>query len=66
MITDYQKFIHASRYARWDYDLERRETIEESWLKGDLDVGILPSGEVAGLISEIPSVKDVIKEMVSA
>lgn len=31
MITDYQKFIHASRYARWDYDLERRETIEESF-----------------------------------
>ncbi|NQT56321.1 MAG: DUF561 domain-containing protein [Desulfobacteraceae bacterium] len=42
------------------------ETIEASWLKGDLDAGILPSGEVAGLISEIPSVKDVIKEMVSA
>ena len=41
------------------------ETIEASWLKGDLDAGILPSGEVAGLISEIPSVKDVIKEMVS-
>jgi NAD(P)H-dependent flavin oxidoreductase YrpB (nitropropane dioxygenase family) len=42
------------------------ETIEASWLKGDLDAGILPSGEVAGLISETPSVKDVIKEMVSA
>jgi len=42
------------------------ETIEASWLKGDLNAGILPSGEVAGLISETPSVKDVIKEMVSA
>lgn len=41
------------------------EAIEASWLKGDLEAGVLPSGEVAGLISEISFVKDVIKEIVS-
>jgi len=28
--TEYQSFIHLSRYARWDYDLKRRETWEET------------------------------------
>jgi len=28
--TDYQKYIHTSRYARWDYDKGRRETWEET------------------------------------
>lgn len=28
--TDYQKFIHISRYARWDDKLGRRETWEET------------------------------------
>jgi ribonucleoside-diphosphate reductase alpha chain len=28
--TDYQKFIHTSRYARWDESLGRRETWEET------------------------------------
>lgn len=28
--TDYQKFIHISRYARWDENLGRRETWEET------------------------------------
>jgi ribonucleotide reductase, class II len=28
--TDYQKFIHISRYARWDESLGRRETWEET------------------------------------
>ncbi|MGD2126932.1 MAG: DUF561 domain-containing protein [Desulfobacteraceae bacterium] len=40
------------------------EAIEASWLKGDLEAGVLPAGEIAGLISEIPSVKEVIEEMV--
>ena len=29
-LTDYQKFIHASRYARWVPDENRRETWEET------------------------------------
>ena len=28
--TEYQQFIHLSRYARWDYEKERRETWEET------------------------------------
>ena len=40
------------------------ESIEASWLKGDLDAGVLPAGQVAGLISDIPTVKEVIEELV--
>ena len=28
--TEYQSFIHLSRYARWDYEKKRRETWEET------------------------------------
>ena len=28
--TEYQEFIHLSRYARWDYDKGRRETWHET------------------------------------
>ena len=28
--TEYQSFIHLSRYARWDYSETRRETWEET------------------------------------
>ena len=28
--TEYQQFIHLSRYSRWDYDKNRRETWEET------------------------------------
>ena len=28
--TEYQSFIHLSRYARWRYDEERRETWDET------------------------------------
>jgi NAD(P)H-dependent flavin oxidoreductase YrpB (nitropropane dioxygenase family) len=40
------------------------KVMEEAWITGDLDVSILPAGQVAGLISEIPSVKNIIQEMV--
>jgi NAD(P)H-dependent flavin oxidoreductase YrpB (nitropropane dioxygenase family) len=40
------------------------EAIEASWLKGDLEAGVLPAGEIAGLISETLTVKEVIEEMV--
>ena len=29
-MNSYQQFIHLSRYARWDYKKERRETWEET------------------------------------
>lgn len=28
--TDYQKYIHLSKYSRWNYEKERRETWEET------------------------------------
>jgi enoyl-[acyl-carrier protein] reductase II len=36
----------------------------EAWVKGDLTAGTLPAGQVAGLISRILSVREVIEEMV--
>jgi NAD(P)H-dependent flavin oxidoreductase YrpB (nitropropane dioxygenase family) len=38
--------------------------LEESWVEGDMDAGSLPAGEGAGLISDVPSVREVIEEMV--
>ena len=28
--TQYQQYIHLSRYSRWDYNNKRRETWEET------------------------------------
>ena len=39
-------------------------SLEDCWVKGDLDAGTLPAGQVSGLISSIPSVQEVIEEMV--
>ena len=41
------------------------QAVENSWLKGDLEAGVLPAGEVSGLISSIPAVGELIDEMVS-
>jgi enoyl-[acyl-carrier protein] reductase II len=40
------------------------EAMEESWLRGDIDAGVLPAGQISGLVSDVPSVKDVVEEMV--
>jgi enoyl-[acyl-carrier protein] reductase II len=40
------------------------EAMEESWLRGDTDAGVLPAGQVAGLVSGVATVKDIIAEMV--
>ncbi len=42
-----------------------RKVMEEAWITGGLDVGLLPAGQVAGLISGTPSVEDIIQEMIS-
>jgi NAD(P)H-dependent flavin oxidoreductase YrpB (nitropropane dioxygenase family) len=39
--------------------------LEESWIKGDLDSGFLPAGQVAAMIQNIPSVKEIIDEIVT-
>jgi len=40
------------------------EGMRGSWLQGDLDAGVLPAGENVGLIRDIPSVSDIIDEMI--
>ncbi|MDA3917590.1 MAG: hypothetical protein PF690_11535 [Deltaproteobacteria bacterium] len=42
------------------------QAVEKSWIRGDIDSGILPVGEVSGLISDIESAKQIIDEMVGA
>ncbi len=37
---------------------------EDSWVKGDLEAGFLPAGEVIGLIHNIPTVREIIEEMI--
>lgn len=39
--------------------------LEESWIKGDLDAGFIPAGQIAGMISDVKSVSEIIEEMVS-
>ena len=41
------------------------EAVEASWLKGEIGAGVLPAGEVSGLISNVPTVKELIDEMVN-
>jgi enoyl-[acyl-carrier protein] reductase II len=38
---------------------------EQSWINGDLEAGLLPAGEVSGLIGGIASVKEIIVGMVA-
>ena len=40
------------------------EAMEESWLRGDLDAGVLPAGQISGLVSGVATVKDIVEEMV--
>ena len=41
------------------------QVMENAWIKGDVEAGVLPAGQVAGLISDVPSVREVINEIVS-
>ena len=38
--------------------------IQEAMVKGKPDAGILPSGQVAGLIEDLPSVSDLMESIV--
>jgi len=40
------------------------KAMDAAWVKGDLEAGLLPAGQVAGLISTVLSVKEVIEEMI--
>ena len=46
-------------------DLFTPRAMEESWLSGDLEAGLLPAGQVAGLIRTLPPVREIIEEMVA-
>lgn len=39
-------------------------SMKDSWINGYVDVGILPAGQISGLVKDILSVKEVIREMV--
>lgn len=41
------------------------ESMEEAWIRGKVEGGALPAGEVCGLIRSVTSVREVIEEMVS-
>jgi enoyl-[acyl-carrier protein] reductase II len=41
------------------------KAMEASWLKGDADAGVLPAGQISGLINSVLSVKEIIEEMKS-
>ena len=40
------------------------EAMEESWLRGDIDAGVLPAGQISGLVSGVTTVRDIVEEMV--
>ena len=40
--------------------------LEDSWVKGDMDAGLLPAGENIGLIHNVPSVAEIIEEMLKS
>lgn len=42
-----------------------RAAFEESWIRGNLDAGLLPVGQSAGLVRDIPFVREVIQDMVA-
>ncbi len=41
------------------------KSVMKSWIEGDIDSGVLPAGEISGLISGVLSAKEIIDEMVS-
>ena len=56
-----QKIIGGEQVEDAVFD---EKAMEESWLRGDADAGVLPAGQISGLISGVVSVKEIIEEMV--
>ena len=40
------------------------KSLEKAWVEGDIEAGLLPAGQISGLVRKIMSVKEVIEEMV--
>ena len=57
-----EKLIEEEDLARPGFT---RQVMEDTWIQGNLEAGVLPAGQVAGLISGIPAVGEVIEEIVS-
>jgi NAD(P)H-dependent flavin oxidoreductase YrpB (nitropropane dioxygenase family) len=38
--------------------------MKEAWIKGNIEAGILPAGQISGMVHDILSVREVIEEMV--
>ncbi|MFO7964007.1 MAG: DUF561 domain-containing protein [Desulfobacterales bacterium] len=57
-----EKILHGEAESRFGFG---GASIEESWIKGDLDAGVLPAGQCAGLIHRILPAKQIIEEMVA-
>jgi enoyl-[acyl-carrier protein] reductase II len=57
-----EKLIHGQQI---EDDVYGGKAMEDSWLNGDADAGVLPAGQISGLIHNVLSVKEIIKEMVS-
>jgi len=58
-----EKIIHGSIEPAKAFNIH---SVEKSWLEGNIDSGILPAGEISGLISDVLSVKEIIDEMVGS
>jgi enoyl-[acyl-carrier protein] reductase II len=41
------------------------EALEEAWIRGNLDANPLAAGEIAGMVRDVKSVREIIQEMVS-
>jgi enoyl-[acyl-carrier protein] reductase II len=39
-------------------------SMEDAWVKGDLDANIIPAGQIAGMVKQVRTVREIIEEMV--
>jgi enoyl-[acyl-carrier protein] reductase II len=57
-----EKLIEAERVEN---DFFEGKAMKDSWLKGDTAAGILPAGQISGLVHKVLTAKEIIEEMVS-
>lgn len=57
-----EKLIRAELVEK---DIFGGKAMEDSWLKGNTTAGILPAGQISGLVREVLTVKEIIEKMVN-
>ena len=57
-----EKLIKAEQVEN---DVFGGKAMEDSWLKGDTTAGILPAGQISGLVHKVLTAKEIIEEMVN-